>query len=258
MNVDYDVNEVGVQCIILVEDSIRFYSSYLPNIFKIIFKHSKAFMTEGLNEHHQMLRMRGRPKILLATSYEEAITLYEKYKLNLLGIITDVAYKRNGVMDKEAGIKLCKKVKMDDEFMPLLLQSSDVENEQTAMDLKVGFINKRSKTLSIELRNFIIEHFAFGDFVFLDPKTKEEINRASDLKSLQMKMFEIPDDTLLYHITRNHFSKWLRARALFPLADLIRDLRMQDFDNDLNEIRRFIFDAIASFRMSKSMGSTST
>jgi CheY-like chemotaxis protein len=254
MNVENDVNGVGVQAIILVEDSIRFYSSYLPNIYKIIFKQSKAFMIEGLNEHQQMLRMRGRPKILLATNYDEAITLYEKYKLNLLGIITDVSYKRGGVMDKEAGIKLCRKVKMDDEFMPILLQSSDSTNRQLAKEMRVGFINKTSKTLSIELRNFIIEFFAFGDFVFQDPSTMEEINRAPDLKTLQMKMFEVPDDSLLYHITHNHISKWLRARALFPLADLLRDLRMEDFSNELDAIRRFIFDAIGSFRMYKSRG----
>ncbi len=254
MNVEHDVNEVGVQAIILVEDSIRFYSSYLPNIYKIIFKQSKAFQLEGLNEHQQMLRMRGRPKILLATNYDEAVILYEKYKNNLLGIITDVSYKRGGEMDKEAGIKLCMKVKKDDVFMPLLLQSSDAANEIRAKELKVGFINKTSKTLSIELRNFIIEFFAFGDFVFQDPETMEEINRAPDLKTLQMKMFEVPDDSLLYHINHNHISKWLRARTLFPLADLLRDLRMADFDNDLDAIRRFIFDAIASFRMYKSRG----
>ena len=254
MNVDYDVNEVGVQTIIVAEDSTRFYSSYLPIFYKIIFKQSKAFMTEGLNEHQQMLRMRGRPKILLATTYEEAVTLYEKYKLNLLGIITDVAFKRNGVMDKEAGIRLARKVKDDDEFMPVLLLSSEAANEKVARQLKTGFINKKSKTFSIDIRNFIIDNFAFGDFVFTDPTTLQEINRATDLKSLQMKMFEVPDNTLLYHISRNHISKWLRARALFPLADLIRDLRPQDFDNDLDEIRRFIFDAIASFRMSKSRG----
>lgn len=254
MNVEHDVNEVGVQAILLVEDSIRFYSSYLPNIYKIIFKQSKAFQLEGLNEHQQMLRMRGRPKILLATNYNEATTIYEKFKNNLLGIITDVSYERNGEMDKEAGIKLCRRVKKDDVFMPLLLQSSDAENEKLAKELNVGFLNKTSKTLSIELRNFIIEFFAFGDFVFQDPETMEEINRAPDLKTLQLKMFEVPDDSLLYHITHNHISKWLRARALFPLADLLRDLRMSDFDNDLDAIRRFIFDAIGSYRMYKSRG----
>jgi len=252
-NAEHDINEVGVQAILLVEDSIRFYSVYLPLMYKIIFKQSKAFMTEGLNEHQMMLRMRGRPKILLATNYEEAIGFYEKYKHNMLGIISDMSYKRNGVLDKHAGIKLFEKVKRDDEFMPMLLQSSDLENQKYAKEMRIGFIHKHSKTLSLELKNFIIEFFAFGDFVFKDPETGEEVTRAADLKALQQKVFEIPDSSLAYHITRNHFSKWLRARALFPLAELFRELRPEDF-SDLDEVRRFIFDAIALYRLNKSRG----
>ncbi len=253
MNVEHDVQEVGVQTILLVEDSIRFYSSYLPNIYKIIFKQSLKFMTEGLNEHQKMLRMRGRPKILLATTYEEAIEYYEKYKHNLLGVITDLSYKREGETDKYAGIRLCERIKEDDKYMPLLLQSSDAESETLAKEIRVGFINKHSKTLSYELRNFIFEYFAFGDFVFVNPADGSEVMRASDLKSFQGILFQVPDDSLEYHITRNHFSKWFRARALFPLADLIRDLRIEDFKN-LDEVRRFMFDAIASFRLNKARG----
>jgi CheY-like chemotaxis protein len=253
MNVEHDVNEVGVQTILLVEDSIRFYSSYLPNIYKIIFKQSLKFMTEGLNEHQKMLRMRGRPKILLATTYEDAVLLYDKYKLNMLGVITDLSYRRKGEVDKHAGIKLCERIKNDDRFMPLLLQSSDAESEELAKQLKVGFINKHSKTISMELRNFIFEYFAFGDFVFVNPSSGKEVMRASDLKSFQEILFRIPDESLEYHITRNHFSKWFRARALFPLADLIRDLRINDFEN-LDEVRKFMFDAIASFRLNKARG----
>lgn len=253
MNAENDVKEVGVQVILLVEDSIRFYSSYLPNIYKIIFKQSKAFMTEGLNEHQMMLRMRGRPKILLATNYEEAVSYYEKYKNNLLGIITDTSYPRNGSEDRQAGIRLVEKVKRDDEFMPILMQSSDLTNSDVARSLRVGFLHKQSKTLSIELRNFIKQYFAFGDFVFVDPDTRLEVARAADLKALQQKIFEIPDNSLAYHIYRNHVSKWLYARALFPLAELFRDLRPGDF-GDLDEIRRFIFDAIATFRLNKARG----
>lgn len=253
MNAENDVKEVGVQVILLVEDSIRFYSSYLPNIYKIIFKQSKAFMTEGLNEHQMMLRMRGRPKILLATNYEEAVSCYEKYKNNLLGIITDTSYPRNGREDLQAGIRLVEKVKRDDEFMPILMQSSDLANSEVARSLRVGFLHKQSKTLSIELRNFIKQYFAFGDFVFVDPDTRLEVARAADLKALQQKIFEIPDNSLAYHIYRNHVSKWLYARALFPLAELFRDLRPGDF-SDLDEIRRFIFDAIATFRLNKARG----
>lgn len=252
MNVENDLKE-GVQAILLVEDSIRFYSSYLPNIYKIIFKQSKKFMTEGLNEHQQMLRMRGRPKILLATNYEEALELYEKYKSNLLGIISDISYKRKGVQDPDAGIRLIKRVKKEDKFIPLLLQSSQAKKEAIAKELRVGFIHKNSKSLSHELRAFIKEYFAFGDFVFKDLKKHKEISRASDLKSLQEKIFEIPDDTLYYHISRNHMSKWLNARALFPLAQLFKELRFEDF-RDLDHVRHFLWDAIGSYRLSRARG----
>lgn len=253
MNAEYDIKTVGVQAILLIENSIRFYSSYLPNIYKIIFKQSKAFMLEGLNEHQMMLRMRGRPKILLATNYEQAIAYYEKYKNNLLGIITDVSYHREGVEDTEAGLRLIEKVKREDEFMPMLMQSSDLSRNKIAHELHVGFIHKQSPTLSIELRNFIIQYFAFGDFVFVDPETKQEVNRATDLKSLQQIIFEVPDKSLEYHVYRNHISKWLNARALFPLAELMRDLRPGDF-NSLDDIRQFLFDAIATFRLNKARG----
>lgn len=253
MNAEHDILDVGVQAILLVEDSIRFYSSYLPNIYKIIFKQSKAFMTEGINEHQMMLRMRGRPKILLATNYEQAVEYYEKYKNNLLGIITDTSYPRNGKEDPMAGVRLIEKIKRDDEFIPLLMQSSDLSNQALARERRAGFIHKLSHTLSIELRNFIIQFFAFGDFVFTDPETKNEVARAADLKGLQQRIFEIPDSSLEYHVYRNHISKWLYARALFPLAELFRDLRPGDFQ-DLDEIRRFIFDAIATFRLNKARG----
>jgi len=253
MNAEHDIAEVGVQCIILVEDSVRFYSSYLPNIYKIIFKQSKSFMTEGLNEHQKMLRMRGRPKILLATTYEEAIELYKKYKQNILGIISDISYTREGITDPQAGIRLCKVVKKNDKFMPLLLQSSDTENEEIAKEIKVGFINKNSKTLSLELRRFIKKYFAFGDFVFNDPDTQQEVMRASDLKSLQEKIFQVPNNSLQYHIERNHLSKWLRARALFPLADLFKKFTPEDF-LDCDDTKRFVFDAIVNFRLNKARG----
>jgi len=253
MNVDHDIKEVGVQAILLVEDSIRFYSSYLPNIYKIIFKQSKDFMTEGLNEHQMMLRMRGRPKILLATTYEEALELYEKYKRNLLGIITDMSYPRSGKQEKFAGIKLCKKVQHDDPFMPILLQSSEKEGEEHAHKLKVGFIDKNSKSISVELKNFIREYFAFGDFIFIDPESGEELARANDLKSIQELLFQVPDEALRYQLNRNQLSKWFRARALFPLAEMLVDITLDDF-GDLDEVRRYLFDSFASFRISKARG----
>lgn len=245
--------EQGVQAILLVEDSVRFYSSYLPTIYKIVFKQSKGFMTEGLNEHQKMLRMRGRTKILLATNYEEAIDRWEKYKNNLLGIITDISFTKNGETDKTAGIKFVEKVRAEDEFMPILFQSSDTEYESVAHDLKVGFIDKQSKTLNIELRNYINEYFSFGDFIFFNPLTGKEISRAADLKSLQEKIFEIPDDSLLYHMQRNHFSKWLNARALFPIAEIFKEVSVTQF-RDMDEAKRYIFDSITAFRINKARG----
>ena len=253
MNAEHDILDIGVQAILIVEDSVRFYSSFLPHIYKIIFKQSKKFMTEGLNSHQQMLRMRGRPKILLATTYEEALILYEKYKNNLLGIISDVGYKRNGELDPKAGIKLCEKIISIDKQIPILLQSSEAKNEKIAKELNVGFLNKNSKKLSTELRNFIIQNFAFGDLVFYHPKTNKEIVRIHDLKSLQEKLFDIPDDTLKSHLDRNYISKWLYARALFPIAEIIKSDEREDFNN-LDEIRRYIFDTIADFRLYKGRG----
>ena len=253
MNVEHDVLEVGVQTIILVEDNIRFYSSYLPNIYKIIFKQSKAFMTEGLNEHQKMIRARGRPKILLATNYEKAIELYDKYKHNLLGVISDMSYDRNGKKDPLAGIKLVKKIKKDNKYTPILLQSSDPENKTKAKELKVGFIDKNSKSLTYELREFIKEFFAFGDFVFKDPDTGEEVARARDLKDLQEKIFSIPEKSLQYHIERDHISKWLKARALFPIASLFQSFSPTDFV-DTHEVKSFIFETIANYRITKARG----
>ncbi|MGA2822479.1 MAG: PEP/pyruvate-binding domain-containing protein [Bacteroidales bacterium] len=252
MNIDQDVQQ-GVQVILLVEDSVRFYSSYLPNIYKIVYRQSKDFITEGLNEHQKMVRMRGRPKIILATSYEEAVTMFEKYKNNLIGIISDIRFKKEGETDKTAGIKFVKKVREEDEFIPILLQSSEAENEAIAKELKVGFINKLSKTLSLELRNFIHDNFFFGDFVFVDPKTGREITRVGDLKSLQDKIFEIPDDCLFYHMQRNHFSKWLNARALFPIAEMFKEISVKEF-SDMDDAKRYIFDSITAFRINKAKG----
>lgn len=253
MNAEHDVNEVGVQVILLVEDSVRYYSAYLPSLYRIIFTQSKEFMTEGLNEHQKMLRMRGRPKILLARNYDQAEKLYEKYKHNLLGVITDMSYPQKGKMLDRAGVKIVEMIKGDNPFMPILLQSSDINNQLIAKQLKVGFIHKYSKTLSLELHDFVVKYFAFGDFVFIEPETGREIFRAPDLKALQEVIFQVPDDSLAYHIQRNHFSKWLTARALFPIADIFKYITPEDFKN-LDDVRRFIFDTIDRYRQSKGRG----
>lgn len=253
MNAPYDVNEVGVQCILLVEDSVRFYSSYLPLIYKILFQQSRKFMTEGLNEHQQMMRKRGRPKILLARTYEEAITLYKEYKKNILGIISDVSFNYKGVKDAEAGIHLARTVKKDNPYMPFLLQSSDKRNQYLAKDIRVGFIHKHSKFLLQELRDFLNNYLAFGDFIFINPKSGEEVARVSNLKEFQDILLTVPNDSLLYHFRRHHVSKWLRARALFSIAGVVKDLIVQQ-DSEIETIKDELFHIIAHFRMYKGRG----
>ncbi len=255
MNADYDIRKIGVQSILLVEDSIRYYSAFLPNIYKIILRQSKSFGKEALNEHQRMLRMRGRPKILMATNYTEAVEIYQKYKENILGVITDISYKVDLKRDQEtkAGLKLCSLIRNDDPFMPIILQSSDISNKKYADELGVGFIHKYSKTLNIELRDYIISQFGFGDFIFRDPKTHREITRAIDLQSLQQQIVSVPEDSFVYHTSQNHFSKWLNARALFSIAQLFRPLSLQDF-NSPDELRKFVFQGISAFRLSKGRG----
>jgi len=253
MNAEYDIDNIGVQAIILVENSIRYISSYLPNIYRIVLLQSLDFQREALNEHQRMLKMRGRPKILLANNYNDALDLYRKYKYNVLGVISDISYKRDNVGDENAGIELCKAVMADDDKVPFLLQSSSSVHKQMAEELGAGFIYKYSKSLSLELRNFIIQNLAFGPFVFKNPDTMEPIAIATDLQSLQQKLLTIPDKSLEFHATRNHFSKWLNARALFPVAQMFKYIRKEDFET-MDEMRRFLYVAISSFRLGKGRG----
>jgi len=253
MNADFDIENIGVQAIILVENSIRYISSYLPNLYRIVLQQSIDFQREALNEHQRMLKMRGRPKIMLATNYNDALDLYKKYKYNVLGVISDISYKKDNVSDENAGIALCQAVMADDDKVPFLLQSSSLVHRKMAEELGAGFIHKYSKNLSLELRNFIIQNLAFGPFVFKNPDTMEPIAIATDLQSLQQKLLTIPDKTLEYHATRNHFSKWLNARALFPVAQMFKYIRKEDFDT-MDEMRRFLYVAISSFRLGKGRG----
>ncbi|MDD2425653.1 MAG: PEP/pyruvate-binding domain-containing protein [Bacteroidales bacterium] len=252
-NADEDILSAGVQSILLVEDSVRFYSTYLPAIYKLVLAQSAEFLKEALNEQQQKLRKRARPKILLATNYLEAVMLYEKYKKNLLGVISDVAFviSKNDPSSSEkldAGIDLCKLIKSDDPYMPFLLQSSQEAIRSTATELRVGFILKHSKTLLIELTEYISEEFVFGDFVFRDLKNGEIIGRAKDLKDMEHLLMEIPSDVLLYHTSRNRLSKWMYSRGLFSLATKIRDVRQNQFST-LDQMRHFIVQSIIEYRI---------
>jgi len=253
MNAEHDIENIGVQAIILVENSIRYISAYLPNLYRIVLLQSLDFQREALNEHQRMLKMRGRPKILVASNFNDAVNLYKKYKYNVLGVISDITYNRDGNPDENAGFELCKVVMADDDKVPFLLQSSNLDHKWRAEELGAGFIHKYSKTLALELRNFIIQNLSFGPFVFRNPGTLEPIAIATDLQSLQQKLLTIPDSVLEYHATRNHFSKWLNARALFPVAEMFKYIHKEDFAT-MDEMRRFLYVAISSFRLGKGRG----
>ena len=253
MNLEHDIKEVGVQMILLVEDSIRFYSSVLPNLYKFVLQQSKEFATEALNEHQRTLRMRGRPKIVLARTYEEAMHLYNRYEKNVLGVITDARYPRECVVDPMAGVRLLEEIRKRDPFIPLILQSSEVDNKRYAQQYEAGFVDKNSKKMNVDLRDIVSDNFGFGDFIFRNPHTLEEVARVRNLKELQNIIFSIPTDSFLYHVSRNHVSRWLYSRAMFPPAEFLKEISVEDFE-DTDTHRKIIFEAIVKYRKMKNQG----
>lgn len=262
MNIEHDINEAGVQMILLVEDNIRFYSSVLPNLYNYILAQSKRFSTEALNPHAAAQRKRGRPKVVLATNYEDAMRIYEKYHENTLGVISDtrfpmhtpqgqLAHVQDG--DAEAGLKLLREIRKRDEYVPLILQSSESENRAKAEAEGFDFIDKNSKKMNVDLRQVIEEHMGFGDFIFRDPQTHEEVCRVRSLKELQDNIFKIPNDSMLYHISRNHMSRWLCARAIFPVSAFLKHVTWHKLQ-DVDAHRQIIFDAIVQYRHMKNIG----
>ena len=267
MNLDRDIKEAGVQMILLVEDSIRFYSSILPNLYNYILQQSQNFATEALNRHAATLRMRGRPKVVLARTYDEAMEAWEKYKDNCLGVISDVRFPlhpsrqsqivgagASGVpKDSEAGFKLFEAIRRDNEFVPLIMESAETRNRDRALLQNYHYVDKNSKMLSVELRHLMEEHMGFGDFIFRDPKLHEEILRVRTLKELQDNIFTIPRDSMLYHISRNHMSRWLCARAIFPVSNFLKHVTWHKLQ-DVDAHRQIIFDAIVQYRHMKNIG----
>ena len=253
MNIEHDIHEDGVQMILLVEDSIRFYSSILPNLYSYILLQSQRFSTEALNRHTATLRMRGRPKVVLARTYEEAMALYDKYSANTLGVISDVRFPMGGVKDPEAGLKLLRAIRAKDEYVPLIIESSEAHNRERAEAEGFRFVDKNSKKMSLDLRRLLEEHMGFGDFIFRDPKTHAEIMRIHSLKELQDNIFKIPDDSMLYHISRNHMSRWLSARAIFPVSAFLKNVTWHKLQ-DVQAHRKIIFDAIVQYRHMKNIG----
>ena len=267
MNIDHDIREAGVQMILLVEDSIRFYSSILPNLYNYILQQSQRFSKEALNSHAAAQRKRGRPKVVLARNYEEAMAIYEKYHDNTLGVISDARYPMRQCItdqrplgrpggegsDPEAGLKLLREIRRRDEYVPVILQSAESDNRYKAEQEGFLFIDKNSKTMNIDLRLLIEEHMGFGDFIFRDPETRNEIARISSLKELQDNIFKIPNDSMLYHISRNHMSRWLCARAIFPVSAFLKHVTWHKLQ-DVDAHRKIIFEAIVQYRKMKNIG----
>lgn len=253
MNADYDLGEIGIQAILFVEDSIRFYSSILPYLFKFLLKQSMVFSTEALNEHESMLRMRGRSKVLVARDYEEATALIDKYGDNIMGLVTDARFPRNGEKDPNAGMALAEYLRLRRPYAPVIMESAESENREKAEEAGYVFLDKNSKTLPLDLRKAVSHMFGFGDFVVKYPGNGRELMRIRNLKELQHKIFEIPDDLLHHYCSNNSISRWLYSRALFPIADVLRTFKFNDIE-DAPKVRRLVFEAIVRYRRMKNRG----
>lgn len=252
INVENDTKNIGVQSIIVVEDNIKFYSAYLPLIYTEIFKQSQRLLDEGMNLTHKFLRMRARPKILLCTTYEEAWSYYERYQEYVLGIILDINFKHHGVKDPEAGLRFAKNVRAQHDDIPILLQSSDETFREKAFQIGASFLHKNSPRLLHELRDFMLNNFGFGDFVFVNAEGKE-VFRATNLSELEEALKVIPDESLVYHASRNHFSKWLKARTEFYLAHRLRPHKVSDFKS-VQELRDRLLSSIQEYRKLQQRG----
>ncbi|MBP3688644.1 MAG: phosphoenolpyruvate synthase [Bacteroidaceae bacterium] len=256
MNLEHDIRSAGVQMLLVVEDSIRFYSSILPNLYKFVLHQSLAFASEALNSSLEALRMRGRPKIVLARTYEEAWALYEKFADNALGVISDCRfpiYNGSRQADEMAGFKLLSCIRARDPYIPLILESSESERAELAHQCGALFIDKNSKKMGVDLRTLMRRFFGFGDFVFRNPDTMEEVARIRNLKELQDNIMTLPFDSLSYHIRHNNVSRWLSSRALFPIAEFLKHITWETLQ-DVDAHRRIIFDAIVAYRRMKNRG----
>ena len=252
MNVAYDTQRARVRVIVIVEDSPIYYSSLLPLLYKEIVSQTQAVMEESLNDEHRILRMRARPKILVAQNYEEAVDLYQRYKPYLLGIFSDVRFPKNGKMDDDAGFKLLSMIRKDSPDLPLLNFSSEESNRSRAQKIPAVFLNKNSSTLHSEIRSFFMQYLGFGEFVFRLPDGKE-IGRASNLREMEKILPGIPDESVFYHATHNHFSSWLMARSEIMLASKLKPVKISDFQS-IGEAKQYLVSIIHERRLGRQKG----
>jgi CheY-like chemotaxis protein len=252
MNVEEDARNIGVQVIILVEDNVKFYSSYLPLVYTEIFNQSQRLISEGINITHKYLRMRARPKILLCTTYEEAWHYFEMYEDNVLGIITDNNFRHYGVRDTEAGLKFATAVKERHKDIPILIQTSDQNLTEKVKNIGASILYKNSQRLLHDLREFMLEHFGFGDFIF-ELRDGTAVGRAVNLRELAAQIEKIPEESLLHHAEGNHFSRWLKARTEFYLAHQLRPRKVTDYETP-EHLRKDLINAINGYLEERSKG----
>lgn len=258
LNAEHDVLDMGARAIMLVEDSVSYYSTYLPLLYKLILQQNSRSVSDALNEEQQIMRKRARPKIILATCYDEAVELYRKYKDNILGVISDVGFvlhkgdKRETEI-KDAGLDLCRLIKSEMPTMPYLLQSSQESMREVAQQMGVGFVCKTSKTLTHELSEYIGREFGFGDFVVTDPASGKVIARARDLYEFEKLIESMSDESLRYLSSRNYISRWLYGRGLFSIGDMFRPIVINE-STDLNEVRALNIKMIRDFRIAQGLG----
>jgi CheY-like chemotaxis protein len=245
-NVLHDTRAMGVPVLLVVEDNIRYYSSFLPVIYTELIKQSRRVIQEGINVAHKLVRMQARPKILLCSSFEEASELVQQYRDYIFGLVSDVEFPWDGKLSPEAGFELARMVKSLTPDVPVVLQTSRTEFRPRAHAEGYSFLRKRSPTLLKDLRRILTDHFGFGDFVFRLPDQRE-VGRASDLNELEETLQTLPADSLMYHAQRNHFSHWLMARTEFALAAKLRPRKVSDFDGP-EHLRRDLIDSINSYR----------
>lgn len=258
LNADHDITDLGVQAILLVEDSVRYYSTYLPALYKMVLQQNSDSIKDALNEQQQISRKRARPKILMATNFDDAMELYQKYKSHFLGIISDIGFVRHkneprSSEQKDAGLEFCRLVREDNPMMPFMLQSMQESMRAEAEKMGVGFFMKNSKTLIHDIGEYIGREFGFGDLVVRDPETGDVIDRATDLYTLEKLIRSIPDNALLDILSRNYLSKWMLARGLFGLGRKIRPRSVKDFPDTVTH-RKYLVDAIHDYRVNQGIG----